>query len=83
MSAEPDFEALKAERAALVESIVSLPTADAWVRISKILQESRPIIPDEPVPTVYEGPSRSYLLPLPYEVLSEKLQEVDPDTGRA
>jgi hypothetical protein len=70
MTHQPNFEALKEERATFVESVVARPTTDAWVRISQILLESPPCREDEPLPTVYEGPARSYLLPLPYQILS-------------
>jgi len=35
------------------------------------MEASPPLHPDEPVPTVYEGPNRSFLLPLPYELLQD------------
>jgi len=69
MSVEPNLKNLKADRDVLVKAIISLPLLDAWTKVRQILLESSPFIKTEPVPTIYEGPTRAFLLPLPYEVL--------------
>jgi hypothetical protein len=75
MSNDTNWNALREERRALVERIRALPLDAAWQEVRAALETSPSIYADTRVLTVYEGPTRSFLLPLPFELLQDFIQQ--------
>jgi hypothetical protein len=71
MGDEVDWKALREERTALVERIRAEPIEVAWRDVRAALEESPSISTGRQILTVYEGPIRTFLLPLPYELLQD------------
>lgn len=69
MSKEPTIEQLQNERRAILDSALTGDVSDSWPRVRRHLIASPSIYTDRHINTVWEGPSRSFLLPLPFEVL--------------
>ena len=74
MCSNTDWTALKEQRNALVERFRALPFDVAWQELRAALEKSPSIYSDN-ILTVYEGPIRTFLLPLPYELLRAFIQE--------
>jgi hypothetical protein len=68
---DTNWEALRKERQVLVERIRALPLEEAWREVRAALESSPSLYTDRLVLTVYEGPTRAFLLPLPYELLRD------------
>lgn len=75
MSDDTNWNALKEERRAVVERIRVLPFDAAWQGVRAALEASPSLYRDNCVLTVYEGPTRSFLLPLPLELLQDFIQQ--------
>src|SRR2546429_9988179 len=71
MSDDTNWNALKEERRAVVERIRALPFDAAWQEVRAALDASPSLYADNRVLTVYEGPTKSFLLPLPFELLRD------------
>jgi hypothetical protein len=69
MGKEPSVEKLEAERRGILESALSGTADESWPRIRKILEDSESLYTDEHVNTIWEGPTRGWLLPLTLEAL--------------
>lgn len=67
-------ESLLEERRALAEHIRGMNFDAAWQEIRIALEATPPLRSDSLLPTVYEGPTRSLLLPLPFELLRDLLE---------
>ena len=74
MPKEPTVEELESERREILRAALAGSSDEAWSRVRRHLIESPSILPEEAVPTVWEGPSRAWLLPLPFEVLHDFLR---------
>ena len=74
MSNDTNWKAIREERQALVERIRALPFDAAWQKVREALEASPSLYTDNRVLTVYEGPTRSFLLPLPFELLQGFIQ---------
>ena len=75
MSNDTDWNALREERKALVERFRGLSFEAAWREVRAALEASPSLYADKRVLTVYEGPIRSFLLPLPFELLQDFIQQ--------
>jgi hypothetical protein len=60
---------LESERKELLRTTLAGTSEEAWLRVRQFLLESPLIFPDEGVMTIWEGPSRGAILPLPFEAL--------------
>jgi hypothetical protein len=67
----PSITELQSERRELLRAALAGSTEEAWPRVRQLLVESPSILPDEGALTIWEGPSRGVLLPLPFEALRE------------
>jgi len=74
MSNDTNWSALREERKALVERVRALPFDSAWREVRAALEASPSLYADNRVLTVYEGPTRSFLLPLPFELLQDFIE---------
>jgi hypothetical protein len=74
MSNDTNWNALREERQALVGRFRALPFDAAWQEVRAALEASPSLYADNRVLTVYEGPTRSFLLPLPFELLQHFIQ---------
>lgn len=75
MDDDTNWNALTAERRAVVERIRAMPFDGAWREVRAALEASPSLDADKRVFTVYEGPTRSFLLPLPFELLRDFIQQ--------
>lgn len=75
MSDDTNWNALKAERHAVVERIRGLAFDAAAREVRAALEASPSLYADNRVLTVYEGPTKSFLLPLPFELLQDFIQQ--------
>lgn len=75
MDDDTNWNALAAERRAVVERIRAMPFDGAWKEVRAALEASPSLDADKRVLTVYEGPTRSFLLPLPFELLRDFIQQ--------
>jgi hypothetical protein len=75
MGKEPDWEAIRKERKSLVDRVRALPFDAAWDEVRAALESSPSIYSDNRILTVYEGPIRSFLLPLPFELLRDFVKQ--------
>lgn len=71
MSSDTDWNALRDERRKFVERVRALPFDAAWREVRVALEASPSLYSDNRVLTVYEGPTHSFLLPLPFELLQD------------
>ncbi len=75
MNDDTNWNALAAERRAVVERINAMPFDGAWKEVRAALEASPSLDAGKRVLTVYEGPTRSFLLPLPFELLRDFIQQ--------
>ncbi|MES2709859.1 MAG: hypothetical protein V4726_24900 [Verrucomicrobiota bacterium] len=75
MSDDTNWNALKEERRAVVERIRGLAFDAAAQEVRAALEASPSLYADNRVLTVYEGPTRSFLLPLAFELLHDFIQQ--------
>jgi len=85
---DTNWKALREEREALVERVRALPFDSAWREVREALEASPSLFADNRVLTVYEGPTRSFLLLLPFELLRDFMrhrgaQAIDAILGHA
>jgi hypothetical protein len=71
MPKDPTIEQFQEERRAILGSTLAGTPSDSWPRVRQHLVASPSIYTDRHINTVWEGPSRSLLLPLPFEVLRD------------
>jgi hypothetical protein len=71
MPKESSITEIESERRDLLRTTLSGSSDEAWPRVRQLLTESPSILPDKGVLTVWEGPSRGVILPLPFEVLRD------------
>lgn len=77
MNSDTDWNALRDERRELVERVRALPFDAAWREVRAALEASPSVYADNSVLTVYEGPTRSFLLPLALELLRDFIEHRD------
>ena len=71
MSKGQSITELEAERKELLRAALAGTSEEVWLRVRQFLLGSPSILPDEGVLTIWEGPSRGVLLPLPFEALRD------------
>ena len=76
---EPSISELEAARRDLLRATLSGSCSEAWPRVRQHLIESPSILPEEEIPTVWEGPNRGWLLPLPFESLRDFVRKYRQD----
>lgn len=75
MPKEPSITELEAERREILRAVLAGSSEEAWPRVRQLLIESPSILPDKGVLTIWEGPSRGVLLPLPFEALRDFIHQ--------
>jgi hypothetical protein len=68
---EPSVVELETERCAILDLALSGTASESWPRVRQILVESPSLFTDRHIYTIWEGPTRGLLLPLPFEALRE------------
>lgn len=82
MPKEPSVAELEAERRIILDSALRGTASESWPRIRQILVESPSLFTDRRVHTIWEGPARAWLLPLPFEALREFVRHHRSDATR-
>jgi hypothetical protein len=82
MPKEPSLAELKEERRHVLRIALSGSCGDAWPRVRQHLIDSPSIFTDRHVHTIWEGPGRGWLLPLPFEVLRDFVQRFGNDATK-
>ena len=67
MGKETSYDELKEEREHILKEILQGSIDEIWSNLKKVMIESDSLYTDRHVHTIWEGPSRGWLLPLPYE----------------
>ena len=81
MDDNTNWNALAAERRAVVDRIRAMSFDEAWTEVRAALEASPSLDADDRVLTVYEGPTRAFLLPLPFELLRDFIQHRGAQTA--
>lgn len=71
MPKEPSVEHMQKERSELIRCALEGDVTEAWSRVRQHLIDSPSLFTDHHVYTIWEGPTRGWLLPLPFEVLRD------------
>lgn len=71
MPKEPSVEHMQKERSELIRCALEGDVAEAWSRVRQHLIDSPSLFSEHHVHTIWEGPTRGWLLPLPFEVLRD------------
>jgi len=79
---EPSVTELEAERRAILDTALNGTASESWPRVRQILVESPSLFTDRRIHTIWEGPTRGWLLPLPFEALRDFVRRYRSDASQ-